>query len=70
MPFLQCRKKDDNSYEGTTWQIKFTLDNADESATYKLRIALATAHDSELQVWNFIIQLTFSFLMINSTFTY
>uniref|UniRef100_A0A2N9FNC3 peptidylprolyl isomerase n=1 Tax=Fagus sylvatica TaxID=28930 RepID=A0A2N9FNC3_FAGSY len=44
------RKKDDNTYEGTTWQIKFKLDNADESATYKLRIALATAHNSELQV--------------------
>ncbi|XP_062164026.1 probable rhamnogalacturonate lyase B isoform X2 [Alnus glutinosa] len=44
------RKKDDNTYEGTTWQIKFKLDNADESGTYKLRLALATAHASELQV--------------------
>nr|XP_023914897.1 probable rhamnogalacturonate lyase B [Quercus suber] len=44
------RKTNNNTYEGTTWQIKFKLDNVDESATYKLRVALATAHSSELQV--------------------
>ncbi|XP_050266718.1 probable rhamnogalacturonate lyase B [Quercus robur] len=44
------RKTNNNTYEGTTWQIKFKLDNVDDSATYKLRVALATAHSSELQV--------------------
>ncbi|GAV85401.1 Rhamnogal_lyase domain-containing protein [Cephalotus follicularis] len=45
------RKKDsDNKYTGTTWQIKFELDTADQSSTYKLRIALASATLSELQV--------------------
>ncbi|KAK4559994.1 hypothetical protein RGQ29_008971 [Quercus rubra] len=44
------RKTDNNTYEGTTWQIKFNLDNVDKSASYKLRVALATAHNSDLQV--------------------
>ncbi|KAK4850741.1 hypothetical protein QYF36_009409 [Acer negundo] len=44
------RKKDNKTYEGTTWQIKFELKNVNESAIYKLRLALATAHVSELQV--------------------
>ncbi|XP_041017227.1 uncharacterized protein LOC121259642 isoform X2 [Juglans microcarpa x Juglans regia] len=44
------RKTVNNTYEGTTWQIRFKLDVADESGTCKLRLALATAHASELQV--------------------
>ncbi|KAK8623480.1 hypothetical protein V6N13_118363 [Hibiscus sabdariffa] len=45
------RKNDDHTYRGTTWQIKFKLDRATkETDTYKLRLALATAHDAELQV--------------------
>ncbi|KAK9271338.1 hypothetical protein L1049_026928 [Liquidambar formosana] len=44
------RKNDNNTYEGTTWQIKFELDNVDNSGNYKLRLALASAHASELQV--------------------
>ncbi|KAK8505130.1 hypothetical protein V6N13_025996 [Hibiscus sabdariffa] len=45
------RKNDDHTYRGTTWQIKFKLDCAvKETDTYKLRLALATAHDAELQV--------------------
>ncbi|XWS25409.1 hypothetical protein CRYUN_Cryun27aG0065700 [Craigia yunnanensis] len=45
------RKKDDDKYEGTTWQIKFNLDNnVNQTGTYKLRIALATAYGAELQV--------------------
>lgn len=48
---LDCRKNDDNTYQGTTWQIKFKLDcAANETETYKLRLALATAHAAELQV--------------------
>ncbi|XP_021911764.1 probable rhamnogalacturonate lyase B, partial [Carica papaya] len=44
------RKKENNIYEGTTWQIKFKLDSVDESGIYKLRLALATAQAAELQV--------------------
>ncbi|KAK9930104.1 hypothetical protein M0R45_027160 [Rubus argutus] len=44
------RKTDNNTYNGSTWQIRFKLDNVDKNTTYKLRIALATAHVSELQV--------------------
>ncbi|KAK4274200.1 hypothetical protein QN277_017463 [Acacia crassicarpa] len=44
------RKKDDNTYQGTTWQIKFKLDKANKRGSYKLRIALASATFSELQV--------------------
>ncbi|XP_057975101.1 probable rhamnogalacturonate lyase B isoform X2 [Malania oleifera] len=44
------RKLDDDTYQGTTWQIKFVLDTVDWSQTYKLRLALACANVSELQV--------------------
>ncbi|XP_058081553.1 uncharacterized protein LOC131229565 isoform X2 [Magnolia sinica] len=44
------RKKDDKSYQPTTWQIKFTLDAVIQSGTYKMRLAIASATVSELQV--------------------
>ncbi|XP_035538697.1 probable rhamnogalacturonate lyase B [Juglans regia] len=44
------KKKDSNTYQGTTWQIKFTLDNLDPNGNYKLRLALASSTLSELQV--------------------
>ncbi|CAA0843326.1 Rhamnogalacturonate lyase family protein [Striga hermonthica] len=44
------RKKDNNTYQGTTWQIKFALDSVDQNGTYKLRVALASATLAELQV--------------------
>jgi len=44
------RKKEDNTYQGTTWQIKFNLDNVNKKGSYKLRVALASATYSELQV--------------------
>ncbi|XP_041018457.1 probable rhamnogalacturonate lyase B [Juglans microcarpa x Juglans regia] len=44
------RKKDDNTHQGTTWQIKFVLDNVDQRSTYKLRVAIASATLAELQV--------------------
>ncbi|KAG1361069.1 putative rhamnogalacturonate lyase B [Cocos nucifera] len=44
------RKTDQNSYQPTTWQIKFHLDGVDQSESYKLRVALASATLSELQV--------------------
>uniref|UniRef100_A0A0A0LE32 rhamnogalacturonan endolyase n=3 Tax=Cucumis sativus TaxID=3659 RepID=A0A0A0LE32_CUCSA len=44
------RKIGDNKYAGTTWKIKFQLDSPDTNGTYRLRLALATAHGAELQV--------------------
>ncbi|KAM7514480.1 hypothetical protein LguiA_004063 [Lonicera macranthoides] len=44
------RKIGENTYKGTTWQIKFKIENVDHTKTYKLRLALASAHRSELQV--------------------
>ncbi|KAL1349597.1 hypothetical protein HN51_026115 [Arachis hypogaea] len=44
------RKKDDGTYQGTTWQIKFDLAHVEAGGTYKLRLALASANVSELQV--------------------
>uniref|UniRef100_A0A1D1YZG3 rhamnogalacturonan endolyase n=2 Tax=Anthurium amnicola TaxID=1678845 RepID=A0A1D1YZG3_9ARAE len=42
---------DPNAYEATTWQIRFKLDDdVVQSGYYKLRIALAAAKNSELQV--------------------
>lgn len=50
--FLQYlrKKKDTNTYQGTTWQIKFKLDTVDSNGAYKLRLALASSTLSELQV--------------------
>ncbi|KAL5134102.1 Cyclin-dependent kinase G-2 [Glycine soja] len=42
-------QKDDNTYQGSTWQIKFKLDSVNKSSTYKLRVALASAILSTLQ---------------------
>lgn len=44
------RKKEDGAYQSTTWQINFSLDKANPGGTFMLRIALATANQSELQV--------------------
>uniref|UniRef100_A0A9I9D008 rhamnogalacturonan endolyase n=1 Tax=Cucumis melo TaxID=3656 RepID=A0A9I9D008_CUCME len=44
------RKIENGTYKGTTWQVKFELDNVDNQATYKLRVALASASLAELQV--------------------
>ncbi|GLT93697.1 hypothetical protein SLE2022_114760 [Rubroshorea leprosula] len=44
------RKIGENTYQGTTWQIKFKLENVDQSGTYRLRVAIASATLSELQV--------------------
>ncbi|KAL6995214.1 rhamnogalacturonan endolyase [Sarracenia purpurea var. burkii] len=45
-----ARKINDNTYQGTTWQIKFKLDNVDQKGNYKLRVAVASATLAELQV--------------------
>ncbi|MFS7913225.1 putative rhamnogalacturonan endolyase [Helianthus anomalus] len=44
------RKKGENVYEKTTWTIKFKLNNVNKDETYKLRLALASAQVSDLQV--------------------
>ncbi|XWS25410.1 hypothetical protein CRYUN_Cryun27aG0065800 [Craigia yunnanensis] len=44
------RKKEDGTYQGTTWQIKFMLNGVEYTGTYKLQLAIATAHLAELQV--------------------
>ncbi|KAK6116097.1 hypothetical protein DH2020_008366 [Rehmannia glutinosa] len=44
------RKKDDNTYQATTWKIKFNLDAIEPNGTYTLRLALASAAQAELQV--------------------
>lgn len=51
------RKKDDDTYEGTTWKINFKLDNANQTGSFVLRIALATANLAELQVYYIYIYL-------------
>ncbi|KAL8141243.1 hypothetical protein V2J09_007264 [Rumex salicifolius] len=48
--FAQVTRKTDNGYQGTTWQIKFNLDNVNANSTYKLRVAIASATLAELQV--------------------
>ncbi|PHT37394.1 hypothetical protein T459_35674, partial [Capsicum annuum] len=48
--FVQVtRKKDEKTYQGTTWQIKFKLENINQDEIYTLRLALASAAQAELQ---------------------
>ncbi|KAL5995544.1 hypothetical protein ACLOJK_025607 [Asimina triloba] len=44
------RKIGNNTYQATTWQIQFELDSVDQNWAYKLRVAIASATYSELQV--------------------
>ncbi|KAM3201384.1 putative rhamnogalacturonate lyase B [Capsicum annuum] len=44
------RKIGNNTYNATTWKIIFDLANVDNSSNYTLQLALAAAHESELQV--------------------
>ncbi|XP_052622429.1 uncharacterized protein LOC111894732 [Lactuca sativa] len=44
------READDGTYKRTTWTINFRLDHVNESGAYVLRLALASAHQSNLQV--------------------
>ncbi|THU63923.1 hypothetical protein C4D60_Mb01t20970 [Musa balbisiana] len=44
------RKDGQGSHQATTWQIRFRLDSVHPNGPYKLRLALAAAHLSELQV--------------------
>ncbi|XP_047323782.1 probable rhamnogalacturonate lyase B [Impatiens glandulifera] len=44
------RKISEKSYNGTTWQIRFKLENVHRTDNYTLRLALASAHVAELEV--------------------
>ncbi|CAL0319285.1 unnamed protein product [Lupinus luteus] len=46
---LQLSKKENNTYQATTWKINFNLDHVDAIGTYKLRVALASIHYADLQ---------------------
>ncbi|KAK9758372.1 hypothetical protein RND81_01G225500 [Saponaria officinalis] len=48
--FAQVQRKVNDTYQGTTWQIKFQLDKIYPNETYYLRLALASATGAELQV--------------------
>ncbi|GMH14085.1 hypothetical protein Nepgr_015926 [Nepenthes gracilis] len=48
--FAQVNRKINNTYQGTTWQIRFNLDNVSRNGTYFLRLAIASATASDLQV--------------------
>ncbi|XP_064965993.1 uncharacterized protein LOC135612876 [Musa acuminata AAA Group] len=49
--YAQVTRKDgQGSHQATTWQIRFRLDSVHPNGPYKLRVALAAAHLSELQV--------------------
>ncbi|KAK4356337.1 hypothetical protein RND71_025308 [Anisodus tanguticus] len=39
-----------NTYKATTWKIIFNLANVDNASNYTLQLALAAAHEAELQV--------------------
>ncbi|CAJ1973980.1 unnamed protein product [Sphenostylis stenocarpa] len=44
------RKKEDNTLQGTTWQIKFEVRSVVHGSKYKLRVAIASATLAELQI--------------------
>lgn len=52
---MTCRQTRDNTYEPTTWQIKFDLDSVNPGGTYVLRIAVASATFANLRVRTSII---------------
>lgn len=53
--WMTCRQTRDNTYEPTTWQIKFDLDSVNPGGTYVLRIAVASATFANLRVRTSII---------------
>uniref|UniRef100_A0A803LK80 rhamnogalacturonan endolyase n=2 Tax=Chenopodium quinoa TaxID=63459 RepID=A0A803LK80_CHEQI len=48
--FAQVPRKTENVFVGTTWQVKFKLDEVDQKGIYKLRLAIASATLAEVQV--------------------
>lgn len=53
------RKKNNKTYQATTWQIKFELKNIDKNHAYTLRVAIASATFAELQVRVYYQSMTF-----------
>ena len=50
--YSNCRKVGNTAYKATTWQIIFELKSVMQSGSYTLQIALASATNSELQVYH------------------
>ncbi|CAH8251745.1 unnamed protein product [Arabidopsis lyrata] len=48
--FAHVPRKKGDVHEGTTWQIRFNLENIDQKANYKLQVAIASATLAELQI--------------------
>ncbi|KAF9597452.1 hypothetical protein IFM89_018898 [Coptis chinensis] len=46
----RLKKKEDKTFQATTWQIVFNLDKVEQNQTYTLRVALASTTVAELQV--------------------
>ncbi|XP_058006531.1 rhamnogalacturonate lyase B-like isoform X1 [Hevea brasiliensis] len=44
------RKTGNNTFQATTWQIKYDLENVNRTGSYALQVALASASAAELQV--------------------
>ncbi|XP_035551432.1 rhamnogalacturonate lyase-like isoform X2 [Juglans regia] len=44
------RSTNNRAYKGTTWQIKFEIENVNKNGIYTLQLALASANFAELQV--------------------
>lgn len=63
-----CRRDVDNMYEKTTWTVKFKLKNVNRNGTYTLRLALASAQFSNLQVFRTIYFVNLAALNISRCF--
>ncbi|XP_028802803.1 probable rhamnogalacturonate lyase B [Neltuma alba] len=46
-----ARRTGKQTYQPTTWQIKFELDEETSSGNYTFQVALASANEARLQVW-------------------
>lgn len=47
-----CRAVGKELYNGTTFTVNFSLDDVIPNATYKLRVAIASASNALLEVYN------------------
>lgn len=45
------RNTRNKTFQATTWQIKYDLENVNQTGSYTLRVALASASAAELQVY-------------------
>lgn len=56
--FWYRRKVSNLTYQPTTWQIRFSLQDIKDNRNYRLVLALASANQAELQVQTFYIENT------------